>query len=70
MGLERGAYCLRCCWALMPLLFAVGVVNLLGMAALTAFLLVEKLFPAGQWVARAGGILALAFRAFLVTQGD
>jgi predicted metal-binding membrane protein len=45
-------------------------VNLLGMAALTAFLLVEKLFPAGQSVARAGGILALAFRAFLVTQGD
>jgi len=43
MGLEHGFYCLGCCWVLMALLFAVGVMNLLWMAVLTAFVLIEKL---------------------------
>jgi predicted metal-binding membrane protein len=68
MGLEHGFYCLGCCWVLMALLFAAGVMNLLWMAVLTAFVLVEKLFPAGQWVARASGVLAIGFGAFLLAQ--
>src|SRR3546814_3500456 len=34
MGVEPGAWCLGCCWALLALLFAVGVMNLLWAAAL------------------------------------
>ena len=45
MGLAHGAYCLGCCWALMLLLFAGGVMNLTMIAALTAFVAFEKLAP-------------------------
>jgi len=45
MGLEHGAYCVGCCWALMLLLFAGGVMNLAVIAALTVFVVFEKLAP-------------------------
>jgi predicted metal-binding membrane protein len=60
MGLENGAYCSGCCWALMALLFALGVMNLLWVAAIAAFVLAEKLFPAGALIARVGAVLMLA----------
>jgi predicted metal-binding membrane protein len=44
MGLRHGAYCLGCCWSLMLLLFVAGVMNLLWIALLSAFVLTEKLF--------------------------
>ena len=55
MGLKNGAACLGCCWALMLLPLALGVMNLLWMAALTVFLLIEKAFPRGDWIGRAAG---------------
>ena len=42
---RHGAYCLGCCWALMCVLFVVGVMNLVWVAALTGFVLVEKIGP-------------------------
>ena len=66
MGSEHGAYCLGCCAVLMALLFAGGVMNLLWVAAIAALVLVEKLLPAGQWIARASGVLAIAFGAYLL----
>jgi predicted metal-binding membrane protein len=50
MGLEHGAYCVGCCWALMLLLFVTGVMNLLGVALITAFVFIEKIFPGGRRV--------------------
>jgi predicted metal-binding membrane protein len=55
MGIRHGAYCLGCCWALMCVLFVVGVMNLIWVAALTAFVLLEKIGPGGAMVARAAG---------------
>jgi len=55
MGLRHGAYCLGCCWALMCVLFVVGVMNLLWVAALTGFVLLEKIGPAGVIVSRVAG---------------
>ena len=55
MGLRHGAYCLGCCWALMCVLFVVGVMNLVWVAALTGFVLLEKTGPAGTIVARVAG---------------
>jgi predicted metal-binding membrane protein len=52
MGVVNGALCLGCCAALMALLFVGGVMNLLWIAALTAFVAVEKLAPQGARVAR------------------
>jgi predicted metal-binding membrane protein len=60
MGLSHGVYCVGCCWALMVVLFVVGVMNLLWVAVLAGFVLVEKLGYGGHWVSRAGGVLLVA----------
>jgi predicted metal-binding membrane protein len=56
LGARHGLYCIGCCWALMALLFAVGVMNLLWVAALAAFVFVEKLFPGGERIARLSAV--------------
>ncbi len=61
MGLRHGSYCTGCCWVLMALLFVAGVMNLLWVATIAAFVLVEKVVPHGELVGRiAGGVLMLA----------
>ena len=57
MGLEHGGLCLGCCWALMLLLFVLGVMNLVWIAALAAFVLAEKVAPMGEWFSRSSGVL-------------
>lgn len=56
MGLKNGLYCLGCCWLLMLLLFIVGAMNLLWMAALAILVLLEKAAPRGEWLSRAAGL--------------
>jgi predicted metal-binding membrane protein len=65
MGLRHGSYCLGCCWALMGVLFAVGIMNLAWVGVLTAFILLEKIGPAGVLVSRAGGVVMIASGIFL-----
>jgi predicted metal-binding membrane protein len=60
MGLKHGLFCLGCCWLLMLLLFVGGVMNLVWIAAITVFVLVEKMLPAGKWSARSSGVLLIA----------
>ncbi len=55
MGLEHGAFCLGCCWFLMGLLFYGGVMNLYWIAGLAAYVLLEKVVPAGHWLGYATG---------------
>ena len=57
MGLRHGIYCLGCCWALMAVLFAVGVMNIAWVGALTVFILLERLGGNSVRVARLGGVL-------------
>ena len=59
MGAAHGLYCLGCCWVLMGLLFFGGVMNLLWVAGLTLFVLLEKVAPHGAVVARLGGAALL-----------
>jgi predicted metal-binding membrane protein len=59
MGAAHGAYCVGCCWTLMLLLFVVGVMNLAWVALIAAFVLVEKLLPAGRLSSRFAGIALL-----------
>jgi predicted metal-binding membrane protein len=68
IGAEHGLYCLGCCWLLMALLFAAGIMSLLWMAAITVLVFIEKLLPAGQWIARASGLVMLGFGIYLFTQ--
>jgi predicted metal-binding membrane protein len=60
MGLDHGAYCFGCCWALMLLLFVGGVMNLAVIAALTAFVAFEKIGPFRAHGARVSGALLIA----------
>lgn len=57
MGIVHGAFCVGCCWMLMALLFATGVMNLAWVAALSLIVLLEKIAPAGPAIARAGGVV-------------
>ena len=63
MGLDHGFYCLGCCALLMGLLFFGGVMNLLWVAGITLFVLVEKVAPHGRLIARAAGSGMLALGA-------
>lgn len=65
MGASHGLFCLGCCWALMIVLFAVGVMNLAWVAALTVLVLIEKLTPAGLLLSRISGVVMIVFGAFL-----
>ena len=61
MGIDHGLYCVGCCWMIMALLFVGGVMNLLWVAAITVFILLEKLLPFGVQAGRlSGGLLVLA----------
>ena len=59
MGLRLGAYCLGCCWILMALLFVGGVMNLLWIAAISGFVLLEKTLPVGERGSRIAGAAAI-----------
>jgi predicted metal-binding membrane protein len=69
MGVAHGAFCVGCCWLLMGLLFFAGVMNLLWVAALGVLVLLEKLVPRGEWLARASGVLLIALAAYLFVTG-
>jgi predicted metal-binding membrane protein len=59
-GAHHGGYCLGCCWGLMVILVAVGLMNIAAMVALAAVILVEKVFRWGPAVGRLAGVAALA----------
>lgn len=57
MGLNHGKFCIGCCWALMMVLFVGGVMSLTTIAALSSIVLLEKLMPRGEIIAKLGGVL-------------
>jgi len=68
VGLMHGAWCIGCCWALMAVLVALGVMHLGWMAAVAAVILVEKLLPGGPTGSRViGGVLLAAGAAVAAT---
>jgi predicted metal-binding membrane protein len=67
MGLAHGAYCLGCCWLLMALLFVGGVMNLVWVATIAGFVLLEKLLPLGRWIPRVSGAALVLFGCYLLT---
>jgi predicted metal-binding membrane protein len=63
LGAAHGVYCVGCCWALMLLLFAGGVMSLLWIAGLSLFVLFEKLSPWSEWGDRVTGAALIAVAA-------
>ena len=66
MGLQHGRYCLGCCWILMALLFVLGVMNLVWIAALATFVLAEKVIPAGKTISKITGVFLVAWGSWAV----
>ena len=68
MGIDHGAYCLGCCWVLMGLLFVGGVMNLLWIAGLAGFVLLEKVVPS-RWIPRSSGLALVVWGASVLVHG-
>jgi predicted metal-binding membrane protein len=66
VGLEHGSYCIGCCWALMLLLFAGGVMNVVVIAGLTAWVAVEKLAPFSRRGAQFSGAVMIAVGSWIL----
>jgi predicted metal-binding membrane protein len=66
LGFLHGLYCIGCCWALMALLFVVGVMNLLWIAALAAYILAEKILPGGKIVSRLAGAISIGSGIWII----
>lgn len=58
VGLHHGAFCVGCCWGLMAVLIAVGVMNVPAMIALSALIFLEKIWRGGEMLSR---VLGLSF---------
>jgi predicted metal-binding membrane protein len=68
MGLQNGVYCLGCCWVLMILLFVSGIMNILWIAVLTLFVVIEKILPSAKVVSSIAGILLITFGIIILLQ--
>ncbi|PYI93621.1 MAG: hypothetical protein DME97_05025 [Verrucomicrobia bacterium] len=66
MGLEHGAFCTGCCWALMALLFVAGVMNMVWVAVLTLVVCLEKVLPAHLRLNRATGAALMGWGLFVL----
>ena len=70
MGTRHGAYCLGCCWALMGVLFVVGTMHPVWMAAIAGVVLAEKVAPRALHVRHAAAAVLVAWGALtLLTAG-
>jgi predicted metal-binding membrane protein len=67
LGLKQGLYCLGCCWAMMAVMFAVGVMNVVWMAALGVVMTLEKLSSGTRFTYFVGGVLIAFGAAFVAT---
>lgn len=60
-GISHGAYCLGCCWALMAVLFVVGLMNLTWMVVIAVVFLAEKNWRHGRGLSKVVGATVLSF---------
>jgi len=68
MGMEHGAYCVGCCWGLMVVLFAVGLMHLAWMGLLSVAIFIEKVSQYGGTLGKViGGVLILLGLVLLLT---
>jgi predicted metal-binding membrane protein len=68
LGVQHGLYCLGCCWALMGLLFVAGVMNLLWVAGIAVIVLIEKVAPRGDLLARLAGVALVVAGVVVATR--
>ncbi|TMB68489.1 MAG: DUF2182 domain-containing protein [Deltaproteobacteria bacterium] len=66
LGINHGIFCVGCCWALMLLMFAVGVGNVGWMLVLGAVMAVEKNMPWGQKLSAPLGVALLGWAGLIL----
>jgi predicted metal-binding membrane protein len=67
LGIKQGFYCLGCCWAMMAVMFAVGVMNVIWMAALGIVMTIEKIDAGKRFTYVIGVALIAGGLAFIAT---
>jgi len=67
LGVKQGLYCLGCCWAMMLVMFAVGVMNVLWMAGLGMVMTLEKIGSGKRLTYAVGMALIAGGVAFIVS---
>jgi predicted metal-binding membrane protein len=67
LGVKQGLFCLGCCWAMMLVMFAVGVMNVVWMAGLAIIMTVEKIGSGRRFSHAVGVVLIGAGIGFVVT---
>jgi predicted metal-binding membrane protein len=66
LGVQQGLYCLGCCWAMMLVMFAVGVMNVVWMAGLGIVMTIEKIGSGRRFSHAVGVALIVAGAGFVV----
>lgn len=66
MGIKNGIYCVGCCWMLMALLFVAGIMNLLWVALIALFVLIEKISFQMKWISYVAGVILIVFGVLLL----
>jgi len=66
LGVQQGLYCLGCCWAMMLVMFAVGVMNVVWMAGLGIVMTIEKIGSGRRFSHAVGVALIVAGEGFVV----
>jgi len=69
-GARHGVYCVGCCWMLMALLVAFGAMQLAWMLGLAILILLEKISPFGEQLARVTGAALLVLGVVLLVHPD
>ena len=66
LGLHHGLFCVGCCWALMLLMFGVGVGNVAWMLGLGAVMATEKNLPWGRKLSAPLGLALIGWGGLIV----
>jgi predicted metal-binding membrane protein len=68
MGIQNGIYCLGCCWILMILLFVSGIMNILWIAIISFFVLMERVLSPVKVISSIAGISLIAYGIIVLLQ--
>ncbi len=66
LGVKQGLYCLGCCWAMMLVMFAVGVMNVIWMAGIGIVMAIEKMLTGRRFTHAVGVVLIVAGTGIVV----
>jgi predicted metal-binding membrane protein len=70
MGFTHGLYCVGCCWGLMLVLFSLGVMSLVWMAAIAGVIFAEKVLPWGERLTTVIGVAFVVLGLWIMVAPD